>query len=1143
MPKYIFIPTVTQDLKTPLIEVYSSEVGPLTEAHQILVDKGISSMALGVQSQGLANIAQTVVECVRSFEQNRQNADWLEKQRLYSTGRCVGDSIKLGMAIALLMYDKDSYGLNIIATGNLGGYKGNITVEPVAGIREKFDQVYNELKDSNEISIFFTPTSYIDDNKNIHNIAIDFKTEIEQLASIGVEVKPIFYLKEVLDFFNLKNINPYLGLSTFQFQEDHIELFFGRTKDIDDAINKLTGRNKNNQHVDGKFSFGCYRWLQIEGNSGIGKSSFVNAGILPKIKGNEDEPGALVEVTDFNKWRIGSMTPGDKPLEQLAISIEKLLKPDVNQQDPLALLHKLKQDEISLRLAVNTHKESDTGYILVIDQFEEFFTSSDKQQQRNFVAQLNEAITGDCPLFFITTVRFDFLDSFNEHSLLLNIYNTHCQRYILPSISHQGLREIIEEPAKKVGLDVTEVTELLLNDALDEIGTLPLVENALFYLYEERINNRLSAKIYSENGGLTGLLETQADAKLNSLNEKDKRGALELFLAMTRISPEGHQHTRHQISQKAAQRISGFGDLAHGQKIIDYLAGGRLKEDNYISKNKGVLRLITSDTRSSDNKNTDIYYNLIHETLIRTRVGDTNEKKPYWGTLHKFIEHEDNKNRYLYKRQLERNANQWHAKKGIQRWFNLATQRDLKLYKDLLLSASQNETNYLRHSRNMLWVKRGLLALSLPLLLMAANAIKIQKHNKIGEFDQITSEPLLNVQQLVDQAKSLQYKNKEPLSVMIVYSEKAPYEEVIVNSFIKHLESKVGNVNLSIIGPIFNMDGDVITPGGSCQAKSDAEIRTAWADQINRVMDRTNVKNKKIDYFVTLGTYVSNLILKGNLVSTHNAKGVLFLGVTDPVEAGLINCYKNRNNIKSCVNNSKKGLAAANRDAGRIKDDNIAGVRYGSDKNEDYGNTIGSVFSSDPEQKLVFVHDTIRYPQDGYVATHLKKYKEGKDPRFKLRDEGVDKNGDGISDVLIGLEHLAPTQPNSHQEVYFAWYGLDNILRNTTKSMGDEILRGKWVVPSTYSVDNLNKAGVVVSVNDQEVGKLGADIVFESYLHPELNLGDIDIGTPKYKIWLDCSVIKNDKKGLKLASPLPETEIEMLLHPEDCPSVQYQDSK
>lgn len=123
---------------------------------------------------------------------------------------------------------------------------------------------------------------------------------------------------------------PYLGLSAFQMED--ARLFFGRRKETLDAL-KFLGTQRaskpDNIHVDGQY---C-RWLQIEGNSGAGKSSLVNAGMLPLIR-----QGALWARTNYEKWVIiGPMMPGKQPLKQLAEALEHTFEPDPAKRDSLAL--------------------------------------------------------------------------------------------------------------------------------------------------------------------------------------------------------------------------------------------------------------------------------------------------------------------------------------------------------------------------------------------------------------------------------------------------------------------------------------------------------------------------------------------------------------------------------------------------------------------------------------------------------------------------------------------------------------------------------------------------------------------------------------------------------------------------------------
>jgi hypothetical protein len=168
---------------------------------------------------------------------------------------------------------------------------------------------------------------------------------------------------------------------------------------------------------------------------------------------------------------------------------------------------------------------------------EELFTFAQDAARKAFDALLACALQDpECPLFLVSTVRADFLDRYEQHPRLQAIYNSACKRCFLPTISEQGLREIIEQPARLAGLDVKEVAALIRADARDEIGALPLVENALFTLWQDREGNRLSAERYRQANGIAGMLSTQADQLLQRIDHTVSMGehaVLELLLRLT----------------------------------------------------------------------------------------------------------------------------------------------------------------------------------------------------------------------------------------------------------------------------------------------------------------------------------------------------------------------------------------------------------------------------------------------------------------------------------------------------------------------------------------------------------------------------------------------------------------------------------
>ena len=500
--------------------------------------------------------------------------------------------------------------------------------------------------------------------------------------------------------------SPFLGLSAFQKEDAH--LFFGRRKETREALAWL---GVGIRGVTGNGSI--YRWLQIEGNSGAGKSSLVNAGMLPLV-----EQGRLQPQTGINNWKIiGPMMPGEQPLRRLAEVLRQALAPE-SDQGSLDFQRRLENDERALSYMLNDHKQSDTAFLLVVDQFEELFTFSDPKEKHHFDRQLAYALQDkDCPLYLITTVRIDYLDGFEKLPNLSELYNTQCKRYLLKTISQEGLREAIEQPAKMAGLDVSSVTEAMLRDASGEIGALPLVENALHYLWEQREGNRLSGELYTQKGGIAGMLEMQADALLEQLDRdipKGKTDALELLLALTRISDQGN-HTRRRLSLEEARKVAGGKklDTLRGEKIINYLSA-KTGPAGQIGQNAGLYLITTTDgaedaTTSTPGKR-HTYVDLVHETLIRARGKDpvTGKRYGYWKTLYNYIE--KNRDRSFYRDQLARHSREWQASHGFQRWRKLAGFGELRHYRKFYPGKDEPEYQFKKQSQRMVWLKGSVLA-------------------------------------------------------------------------------------------------------------------------------------------------------------------------------------------------------------------------------------------------------------------------------------------------------------------------------------------------------------------------------------------------------------------------------------------------
>jgi|CXWL01.1.fsa_nt_gi formylglycine-generating enzyme required for sulfatase activity len=527
---------------------------------------------------------------------------------------------------------------------------------------------------------------------------------------------------------------PFLGLSAFGKQD--AKLFFGRRKETLEALATLGNQRLNNPDSPHQPRGSNYiRWLQIEGNSGSGKSSLVNAGMLPMI-----EQGALWSCTGIEHWRIlGPMMPGQNPLEKLAEILEQGLIEDPAKRDMGTRFERLAAKETALASTLKNFKQPGGAFLLVIDQFEELFTFAGDAARKQFDALLAHALQDtECPLFLISTVRADFLERFEYLPCLQAIYNHRCKRYFLPLISEQGLREIIEQPARLAGLDVSDVTTAILADTKDEVGALPLVENGLFTLWKELQDHppgrkKLSGDFYRQQNGIAGMLSQQADALLERValkHPKGKHAALELLLALTSINTDG-RNTRRRITREEAIAVAGEGDDKLGEQVVRMLSGERAVDVPSESRDP-VLRLVTL---KQEGEHQQQYVDLIHETLIRARALQDQKLEKltgYWPTLYDYIE--KNRDRDLYRQELVHESKRWQQSTGLKRLWHLRYV-DLKKYRALRIPPNTTESRFLAWSRRARVMLMGLLVMFVAYA--AESIVWLQQHDL--PFDMIVT--------------------------------------------------------------------------------------------------------------------------------------------------------------------------------------------------------------------------------------------------------------------------------------------------------------------------------------------------------------------------------------------------------------------
>ena len=176
------------------------------------------------------------------------------------------------------------------------------------------------------------------------------------------------------------------------FERGDKDLFFGRTQDIAELYKFI---NVNKLSV-------------LYGKSGYGKSSLVNAGVIPKF---EDENGMKSVFIRFGAFKK------DEPQSLKAIFAEKTVQNTSDTEGGHIFLSDLENEKISLWQYFKSLQwsfRSAKGLLLVLDQFEEIFTYPENIE--DFAREFSELMSNRMPEAFQNKLyqRIDKDDAFLE---------------------------------------------------------------------------------------------------------------------------------------------------------------------------------------------------------------------------------------------------------------------------------------------------------------------------------------------------------------------------------------------------------------------------------------------------------------------------------------------------------------------------------------------------------------------------------------------------------------------------------------------------------------------------------------------------------------------------------------------------------
>ncbi|HEX5064371.1 MAG TPA: protein kinase, partial [Kofleriaceae bacterium] len=399
--------------------------------------------------------------------------------------------------------------------------------------------------------------------------------------------------------------SPYPGLTAFQ--ESDADRFFGRSRDIA----RMTARVRE------------YPITGIVGPSGVGKSSFIRAGVGPALKASGE------------RWDVVTLRPGRAPLAALASIVQKLTTrsgPDVQTQvnEHHQIVHRLRTEPGYVGTLLRTRARQTNGQILLfIDQFEELYTLvPDADERKAFTAAL-AGVADDtaAPLRVVVSMRSDFLDRIAEDPRFMEEMSRGL--VFLQPPDRNGLREALVAPIEMVGYRFESAT--MIEDMLDALagasGALPLLQFAAGKLWDARDRERrlLTVQSYNAIGGISGALATHADDVVAQMNDRQQKLTQKIF--------------RRLVTPERTRAIVELGDL--------YQLAGDQHEVGRTIDSLVQARLLVVQTRGDAGGGS---VEIVHESLIDR-----------WPTLRRWLDEDQEDAAFLS--QLQAAAKQWEAKR------------------------------------------------------------------------------------------------------------------------------------------------------------------------------------------------------------------------------------------------------------------------------------------------------------------------------------------------------------------------------------------------------------------------------------------------------------------------------------------------
>jgi DNA-binding winged helix-turn-helix (wHTH) protein/tetratricopeptide (TPR) repeat protein len=361
--------------------------------------------------------------------------------------------------------------------------------------------------------------------------------------------------------------SPFPGLVAFEAKD--AQVFFGRNAQIATLLERIS-----------KQVIAQHTFCLILGPSGTGKSSLVNAGLLPTLTGPNGYNG-------FGVVSHTSIDFADISHDQLFVDLASaMLDWDVNDQPVFAgksaesLAEQLQSngnaaiEQCTEALKKTQQRYNKPQFLLFIDRLEVLLSSPVfSDDERVEFLDLIEKLATCGAVIVISACRNDFYPTVVNHpSLMANKGSG--GHFDLLAPTRAELMQMIRLPAVAANLtwsvdenSATALDQILCAEAANNPDALPMLQYTLQELYLQRSeSDELQVSVYKALGGIEGAIGKKAEEIYQQLPAEHQPQLATVLSRLVILSPDGETITSRAARWSQLPQIS---EIAFVQAMVD----------------------------------------------------------------------------------------------------------------------------------------------------------------------------------------------------------------------------------------------------------------------------------------------------------------------------------------------------------------------------------------------------------------------------------------------------------------------------------------------------------------------------------------------------------------------------------------------